>query len=99
MGCLLVGRPSSARAAVAVLSSCISASATARKPPYLQGFVSGAEGIRTPDPLDAKGDLTSVPVVSSSMVSACFPYTAGVQSPRATCCHLVLAGVEGSVRG
>jgi hypothetical protein len=60
---------------------------------------SGAEGIRTPDPLDAKGHFTSVPVASSSMVSPCSPYTAGVQLSLVTSCHLVLARVEGSVRG
>jgi hypothetical protein len=59
----------------------------------------GAEGIRTPDPLDAKGHLPSVPVASSSMVSACFPYTARLQSSRVTSCHLVIARVKESVRG
>jgi hypothetical protein len=62
-------------------------------------LLGGAEGIRTPDPLDAKGHFTSVPVASSSMVSPGFPYTAGVQSSVVTSCHLVTARVEGSVRG
>jgi hypothetical protein len=65
----------------------------------ITGEICGAEGIRTPDPLDAKGHFTSVPVVSSSMVSACFPYTARVQSSRATSCHLVMARIERFVRG
>jgi hypothetical protein len=63
------------------------------------GFGGGAEGIRTPDPLDAKGDLASVPVASSSRESACFPYTARVQSFCTAPCHLVMTEVGGSVRG
>jgi hypothetical protein len=60
---------------------------------------SGAEGIRTPDPLDAKGHFTSVPVVSYFTVSASFPHTAWVQPFRVGSCHLLMAGVEVSVRG
>jgi hypothetical protein len=44
--------------------------------------ICGAEEIRTPDPLDAKGHLTSVHDASYRTVSASFPYTAGVQSLR-----------------
>jgi hypothetical protein len=69
----------------------------------ITGEICGAEGgaqeIRTPDPLDAKGHFTSVPVVSYFTVSARFPYTAGVQPFRVGSCHLLMAGVEVSVRG
>jgi len=67
--------------------------------PHKYWGMCGAEGIRTPDPLDAKGHFTSVRVVSSSLVPPCFPYTARVQSFRVTSWHLVMAGVEASGRG
>ena len=63
------------------------------------GFSCGAEGIRTPDPLDAKGHISSVHVVLCLTVLASFPYTARIQSSRVISCHVIVARVSGSVRG
>ena len=83
---------------IAVPANCKTRHLGAGTPVFI-GLHGGAEGIRTPDPLDAKGHSASVPVASSSMVSVSFPCTAGVQSSGVTSSHLVMAGVAGSVRG
>ena len=59
----------------------------------------GAEGIRTPDPLDANGHCTSIRTARTLLDRIGCPYETTVLTPPAVPCRLVTAGAESAIWG